>query len=220
MPVADLDTPTWITPTAPIVRRGIAAWSVGHRRWIVAAWVTMLALLAPAAGRVDEVLDVSARVEHSESAAVDELLRTRFASPFARHAVVVLTGVADPRSDSGAMVLGDVVRAVRAVPGVTGTISWLDAHDSLFAPAHGAGTFVVVGVDATDNSADAMVPLLRAATTAASDRLRSTYPSAALRWTGDIVLNYDIRRTSAAEGQRAERRALPRRIRSAIIGSS
>ena len=195
--------------TRPIAPAGVASWSVLHRRWIVAAWALMLALLAPAAARVEQVLDVSARVENSESAVVDEVLRTRFASPFARHAVLVLSGVPGPRSDSGVALLRDAVDAVRAVPGVTGTISWLDAGDSLFAPGAGGGTFVIVGVDPTSSSADAMVPLLRSATTAASDRMRSTYPQAALRWTGDIVLNYDIRRTSAAEGQRAEQRALP-----------
>src|SRR5687768_8517318 len=58
--------------------RSLPGWVVRHRRWIVGAWITLLTLLAPSAARVDQVLDVSARVEHSESSVVEELLRTRF----------------------------------------------------------------------------------------------------------------------------------------------
>ena len=210
MPVVDVRARMTSALMAPSgASAGFAEWAVRHRRWMVAAWVVALAVLGPAAARVEQVLDVSARVENSESSAVEEMLRTRFASPFARYAVLVLTGIPKPGSDSGAVLLQNVVDDVRAVPGVTGTISWLDAHDPLFAPGNGSGTFVIVGVTPAGRSADAMVPVLRAATDSAARRMRAAYPAAALRWSGDVALNYDIRRTSAAEGQKAERRALP-----------
>jgi putative drug exporter of the RND superfamily len=187
----------------------LAGWAVRHRGWIVGGWVTLLGLLAPAAGRVDRVLDVSARVENSESLAAEELLRTRFDSPFARYAVLVVSGGPRVDSDSGAVVLERLIHDVRGIPGVGGTVSWLDSHDPLFAPDNGRGTFVLVGVDPLQRSADERVPLLRAATIATAERLRGTYPDLAFRWSGDVALNYDIRQTSAAEGQKAERRALP-----------
>jgi RND superfamily putative drug exporter len=210
MPVLDVRAPmaAALVPPPPS-KAGFAGWAVHHRRGIVAAWVAALAVLGPAAARVEQVLDVSGRVENSESSAVDEMLRTRFASPFARYAVLVLTGIPRPDSDSGSVVLEGIVADVRAVHGVTGTISWLDAHDSLFVPKNGGGTFVIVGIGPTGGAADAMVPLLRDATAGVVERLRDRHPGIALRWSGDVALNYDIRRASAAEGQKAERRALP-----------
>src|SRR5207247_1288550 len=49
----------------------------------------------------------------------------------------------------------------------------------------------------------------RAATTTLAVRLSPQYPRLALRWTGDVALNFDLRRTSAAQAHGAERRTLP-----------
>jgi putative drug exporter of the RND superfamily len=186
---------------------GIAGWIVRRRWWVIASWACLLAVLAPAAARVEQVLDVSARVDGSESAAVDALLRDRFDSPFARYAVLVLSGAPSPSTPLGEAVLRATIDEVRRVHGVTGTVSWLDAHDSLFvAPGHD-GTFVLVGVDPGSAAPDVMIEPLRAATAALGERRGE--PGLTFRWTGDIPLNYDIRRTSAREGQRAESRALP-----------
>ena len=190
-------------------KRGFAAWVVRRRRWVIAAWLIVLAVLAPSALRIEQVLDVSARVEHSESSEVDDVLRTRFASPFARHAVLVATGIDSPARDTVASALKRLVAELHAVPGVAGTISWLDARDPLFAPDRTEGTFILVGLDPAHASPDAMVPVLRAATERIALALRATYPGITLRWTGDLALNHDIWRTSAVEGQRAEARALP-----------
>jgi putative drug exporter of the RND superfamily len=187
----------------------IAAWVVRRRHWVLAGWVIVLVALAPAAARVQEVLDVSAHVEGSESAFVDAVLRDRFDAAFARHAVLVLTGSPDPASAAGGQALRDIIVAVSAVPGVTGTLSWLDAADPLFRSADGSATFVIAGIEPAGSSPDALVLPLRAATRDATVRLREQYPEIALRWTGDVMLNHDIRRTSAHEGERAEARALP-----------
>jgi RND superfamily putative drug exporter len=203
--------PTTVTPPAPPRIEhagGVSAWVVRRRWWVIAAWSGVLAALAPAAARVEQVLDVSAQVDGSESAAVDALLRERFDSPFARNVVLVVSGVPGPSAPRGEAVLRAAVQEVRRVPGVTGVVSWLDTNDPVFAVEGRSGTFIVVGVDAAA-SPDAMIESLRAATTRLSERLRRTEPAVALRWTGDIALNHDIRRTSAREGQRAESRALP-----------
>lgn len=188
----------------------LAWWVVRRRRWVVAAWAAALVALAPHAARVERVLDVSARVDGSESWTVDEMLRERFDSPFAHYAVLVVTGAdVDPATDGGVRLLSEIVAAVREVPGVTGTISNADHPDRAFIPARGGGTFVVVGIAPGDAPPDAMVPLLRRATERLAARLAASHPGLTLRWTGDVALNYDLRRVSAAEGQAAERRALP-----------
>jgi RND superfamily putative drug exporter len=189
--------------------RGAAAWVVRHRRWMFAVWIVVALLLAPAAARVEQVLDVSARVPASESARVEAMLANRFASPFAHYAVLVLTGVPSPATAEGRDALGQAIAAVRSVRGVTSTASYLDASDASFLPDRGAGTFVLVGLEADREPLDAMVPRLRAATERATVTLRHSHPRATMRWTGDVALNYDLRRTSAAEAQRAEMRALP-----------
>jgi putative drug exporter of the RND superfamily len=175
---------------------------------VIGLWIAVTALLAPAASRVERDLDVNARVDGSESAYVQEILRTRFRSPFARFAVLVITGGPAVGTTVGDSLLTTVVREVDRASGVTKTISYLDARDSIFTPTS-AGTFVIVGLDPSGDKPDAMVPLLREATRKLEAAQRPQYPALRLAWTGDIVLNHDIRETSAAEAQRAERQVMP-----------
>jgi RND superfamily putative drug exporter len=183
------------------------AWIVRRRWWVLGAWACLFAALTPAAARIEQLLDVSARVDGSESAEVDALLHDRFDSPFARHLVLVVSGVPAPSTPRGERALRASVEAVRRVRGVTGTVSWLDTHDALFVTPGHDGTFLIVGIDPGTASPDAMIEPLRAATSVLGEQLHE--PQLVLRWTGDIALNYDIRRTSARESQRAEARALP-----------
>jgi len=175
---------------------------------VIGLWIAVTLLLAPAASRVERDLDVNARVDGSESAYVQEILRTRFRSPFARFAVLVMTGGPAVSTSVGDSLLTRVVREVEGATGVTKTISYLDARDSIFAPTS-AGTFVIVGLDPSGERPDAMVPLLREATRKLTTALRPQYPALRLAWTGDIALNHDIRETSSAEAQRAERQVMP-----------
>jgi RND superfamily putative drug exporter len=186
---------------------GFARLVIRRRGWILAAWLAAAALLLPPARRVEERLDVNARVEGSESAEVERLLATRLASPFAQYAVLVATGV--PRADTpaGAGVLRRLVAALDSTPGVAGTVSNLTVRDTLFVADE--GTFLIVGVRPDAARPDDLVPQLRAVTDTLERALRATYPDARLGWTGEIALNFDLRRTSAADSQRAERRVLP-----------
>jgi RND superfamily putative drug exporter len=190
-------------------RRGFAERIVEHRWWMLGAWVALVVGLGPLASRVEQRLDVSARVDGSESAHVDDLSRRRFASPFARYAVLVMTGLPSPTTPLGDSVLARVLADVRAVQGVTGTVSYRDARDTIFVSSRHAATFAIVGIDPGDSAADVMVPPLRAATRHLTDNLRGRYPSVALQWTGDVALNYDIRVASAQQAQASERRVLP-----------
>src|SRR5215510_277934 len=195
-------------PRHPDVDGGIAAFVVQRRWWVIGLWIAVTLLLAPAASRVEGDLDVNARVDGSESAYVQEILRTRFRSPFARFAVLVMTGGPAVGTSVGDSLLTRVVREVEGASGVTKTISYLDARDSIFRPTS-AGTIVIVGLDPSGDKPDAMVPLLREVTRKLTTAVRPQYPTLRLAWTGDIVLNHDIRETSSAEAQRAERQVMP-----------
>lgn len=179
-----------------------------RRGLIVAGWLIAGALLIPASRKADKVLDVSASIAGSESAAVDQMLRTRFASPFATWALLVVTGAPSGGRATGDSLLTDLVRTVRRVHGVTRTLSRLDAPDSGFS-GPGEETFVVVGLDPGNDPADVLMPRLRAATETFGLTHRQVLPRLTLRWTGAVALNYDLRRTSAADANAAEARALP-----------
>ena len=184
---------------------GFARGVVKHRGRVATCWAIAALLLLPFAAGVERVLDVSARIDGSESAAVQRALDERFASPFARYAVLVASGAPSPDGAAGRRALEHVAAAVSATPGVTRVFSWLDAPDTLFTP-RGGGTFLLAGLA---DSSDALVPGLRATSRTLEDSLRAAYPGIALRWTGEVALNFDLRRTSAGQARRAELRALP-----------
>ena len=79
-----------------------------YRAWIAGGWIAAGVVLLPAAGRVERTLDVAARIPGSESAAVEEALARRFVSPFARFAVLVITGVPAPDAPDGRAALEHV----------------------------------------------------------------------------------------------------------------
>ena len=70
------------------------------------------------------------------------------------------------------------------------------------------GTFVIVGLD-EQRQAYVLLDTLRQATRRFETALRRDHPSATMRWTGQLALNADLRRTSAADARGAESRALP-----------
>lgn len=198
--------------------RGAAEAVTRYRAAIALAWLLTAAALVPAALRVEEGLEVSARPLGSESAEVERILAERFASPFARSAVLVATGVPGPRRPEGVEVLRGIVAALKAEPGVTGTFSYLDQADAYFEGRGGRGTFLVVGLDPGGGRPDQRLPALRAATARLAPRLRARHPRAALRWTGETAINFDLWRTSTDEARSAERRALPLTLALLLLG--
>ena len=194
---------------ATIVRRGISAILVRRRRWVAAAWLALAVTLIPGAMHVEEHLDVAASADGSESDLVAKELTARFGSPFARSVILVATGIPSPAEASGRKALSAIVASIDRAPGVRRTISYLDTSDTLFLGEGDTSAFVVVGLDALTRRPDTLIAPLRAVTTRLSDSLRARYPESALRWTGEVALNADLRKVSAADAQRAERRALP-----------
>ena len=188
---------------------GLAYQIVRHRRWVAASWVALAAALLPWAAHVTEHLDVAARADGSESDLVARELTTRFGSPFARSAILVATGIPSPTGPDGLDALHAIEASLQDAPGVVRTLSYADIPDTLFLGARGAGTFVVVGLDAATRRPDTLISPLRARTARVADALSALYPAVALRWTGEVALNADLRGVSASDAQRAERRALP-----------
>ena len=174
---------------------------------MLAAWLVLAAAMVPLAGSIEDRLTVAARVPHSESAALDTVLATRYDTPFARWLVVVMTGVPEPTTDRGREVLQRATRLVDALPGVTRTFSYLDAPDTLFVGS--GGQFLVAGLDPELVRPERILPSFRNATTQLERELRLTYPAATVRWTGEIALNADLRQASTVAAERGEQRALP-----------
>jgi RND superfamily putative drug exporter len=174
----------------------------------VTGWIAVAAALVPQAARVEHKLDVSAKVEGSESARAAATLSTRFPSAFGDYAVLVVSGAPPPNTAEGQATLERIRTSVAALPFVTRSFSWLDAPDTLFIGA-GGGTFIMVGLATAGRRPDDLIPILRSVTSRLAADLRSAHPALQLTWTGETALNYDLRRASAADAQEAERRVLP-----------
>ena len=190
--------------------RGWAAARVIRHRWsVVVAWLLAAAVLLPSALHVEDGLEVSTRPLGSESAEVDQALAERFHSPFARNAILVVSGVPGPSHPEGLAALREIVEALKAQPGVIGTFSYLDQPVTYFEGQGRAGTFLLVGLDRGQGRVDQRLPELRAAMAAVADRLRARHAGLGLRFTGESAINVDLWRTSTNEARTAERRALP-----------
>lgn len=187
----------------------LARWVVRRRAWILAFWVAAGVALFPQARQVGERLEVAARVRGSESAAVELALAQRFESPWAAYAILVIRGVPLPDSAEGGPIRDSLEAAVARLPGVTRIRAWRDAEDTLFVSRATRSSFLIAGLDARSGQEDKLVPRLRHATAATAADLAARYPGATLRWTGQAVLNADLRVASAADATGAEHRALP-----------
>ena len=188
--------------------RAIPSLVVRQRRLVLLVWIVVIAAVLPLARGVEGRLDTGARVPGSESARVTELLATRFASPFARYAVLVVEGMPDDPVDRHRATLRTIVDSVAANRAVAGTFSLLNSTDSLFLAPNGS-TFIVVGLRPDIANIDSVLPSLRRTTGRVLPMLRPASPHVELLWTGELPLTVDLRRVSAEDASRAERRVLP-----------
>lgn len=180
-----------------------------RRGLVLVCWAGALAALAPHAVGVERVLETAARVDGSESARVEAELASRFRAPFAQYALLVVRGGASAVTPAGRDLADSIVGTVATVPGVAAVRGYRDARDTLLLGRDSSGTFVLVGLDPAAGRPDAIVPQLRTATAALARRLVGRFPGLELRWTGEAVLNADLRQASRASARLAERRALP-----------
>ena len=179
-----------------------------RRFWLAMSGFVMALVLLPFSYKVERRLETVVHIKGGESEKVDLELAQRFQSQYAQRLVLVMSGIPDPDSAKGADALGFLTSSLRSVPGVSGAVSSLDWPDSLFTGNNG-GALIIVGLDPHNETVEALVPKLRARTEWMQGQLRSQYPNIELELTGETPLNFDLRKVSADDVTRAEKRAMP-----------
>jgi RND superfamily putative drug exporter len=177
---------------------------------VLISWAIVSLVSLPFAAKVNQELDTTTTLVGSESAGVETDLRQRFRSPFAKLALLRMTGAPTPLGTEGRSVLQQASEAVKKVPGVQGVASYVDRDDSLFVLEDGS-SLLIVGLDAGKNNteSDDLMRSLKRATDEFQLHLRTTYPQLAFRWTGEALVNADLRRLSAASTRAAELTVFP-----------
>ena len=172
-------------------------------------WLVAFTAAATVVARSEDEFDAREVVRGSETLEVEALLAERFGSPFARSALLVISDLPSPLSASGAAALRAIIDSVERIPGVGGTLSFLETRDPIFVGAGGRGSIVLVGLAPENGRLDAMVPRLRATTESLAHSLRREFPGVALRWTGETPISFDLRRMSAEQVNVAQQRLAP-----------
>src|ERR1700726_2277773 len=179
-----------------------------RRFWLAMSGFVIALALLPFSYKVERRLETAVHIKGGESEKVDLELAQGFQSPYAQRLVLVISGVPDPDSAKGADALGFLSSSLRSVPGVAGAVSSLDWPDPLFTGNNG-GALIIVGLDLHDETAEALVPKLRARADWMEGQLRSQYPHIKLEITGETPLTFDLRKVSADDVNHAEERAMP-----------
>ena len=183
--------------------------SMPFRRFLVAGIVLVAALvLLPFSFHAERSLETATRVEGSQAETVRNELSDRFRSPFVDRVVLVVQGLPAANSDGGAQPLGTIVEALKAQTGVSGVVSYLDLRDPIFLGRDG-GTYILVGLASTDVPVESLVPGLHQLASSLQSQLKSRYPAVKLELTGEIPLNFDIRKASADDVRRGESLVIP-----------
>ena len=190
----------------PSLKKGHDA--AGRRFWLAMSGFVIALVLLPFSYKVERRLETVVHIKSGESEKVDLELAQRFQSPYARRLVLVIGGIPDPDSAKAADALGFLTSSLRGVAGVSGAVSSLDWPDSLFTGNNG-GALIIVGLDPHIKTVEALVPKLKARADWMEGQLRPQYPNIKLEITGETPLNFDLRKVSADDVSRAEKRAMP-----------
>ena len=182
---------------------------VGVRRfWLAGVVLVAILALVPFSFHSERHLETATRVEGSEAEVVTQELTTRFHSPFVDQVVLVIKGIPPADSEGGEQALSTVVAGLKDEPGVAGVVSHLELRDPIFLGKDG-NTFVLIGLASTEGPVEALVPKLHERATALEDQLRVRYPAVKLELTGELPLNFDIRKASASDVHRGESLVIP-----------
>jgi RND superfamily putative drug exporter len=181
-----------------------------HVRRFWSAGVVLAAVIAllPFSFHAERHLETATRVEGSEAQKVSQELATGFRSPFVDRAVLVIQGLPPADSEEGGQALATIAAGLRGLAGVSGVVSYADLPDPIFLGKDG-GTFVLVGLASSGGSVESMVPRLHALVSSLGDQLRGRYPALKIELTGELPLNFDIRKASADDVQRGETVVIP-----------
>ncbi len=177
------------------------------RRFLVAGVVlTAALLLLPFSFHAERSLETATRVEGSQAETVRDELSNRFRSPFVDQVVLVVEGLPPANTDEGAQALETIVDRLKDQTGVSGVVSYLDLRDPIFLGRAG-GTYILIGL--AGPSVESLVPGLHQLTTSLAGQLKGRYPTVKLQLTGEIPLNFDIRKASADDVRRGESLVIP-----------
>jgi putative drug exporter of the RND superfamily len=181
-----------------------------HVRRFQVAGVVLAAVVAllPFSFHAERHLETATRVEGSEAEAVRQELVSRFRSPFVDRVVLVIQGLPPADSEEGEQALAIIVAALREEPGVSGVVSYLELRDPIFL-GKGGGTFVLVGLSSTEGPVESLVPKLHERASSLAIQLRGRYPAVKIELTGELPLNFDIRKASADDVRRGESLVIP-----------
>ena len=179
-----------------------------RRFWVSGIVLAATIALLPFSFHAERRLETATRVEGSQAEIVREELASRFRSPFVDRVVLVIEGLPPANSEEGGQALATIVAGLREQPGVSGVVSYLELHDPIFL-GRGGGTFVLVGLTSTGGPVESLVPGLHLLVISLENQLRGRYPAVKLELTGEIPLNFDIRKASAADVHRGESLVIP-----------
>src|SRR5215831_177035 len=172
-------------------------------------WLAAIVLaLLPFSFHAERHLETATRIEGSEAGKFPEELATRFHSPFVNPVVLVIRGLPAGDSQEGGQVLATIEDRLKAEPGVSGVVSYLDFHDPIFL-GKGWGTFILVGIASTEGPVELLVPKLHDLENSLQNEFRGRYPGVKFELSGEIPLNFDIRKASADDVKHAESLVIP-----------
>src|SRR5271169_2235035 len=179
-----------------------------RRFWVSGIVLAATIALLPFSFHAERRLETATRVEGSQAEIVRDELASRFHSPFVDRVVLVIEGLPPANSEEGGQALATIVAALKEQPGVSGVVSYLELHDPIFL-GRGGGTFVLVGLTSADGPVESLVPQLHLLAASLANQLRGRYPAVTLELTGEIPLNFDIRKASADDVRRGESLVIP-----------
>jgi RND superfamily putative drug exporter len=179
-----------------------------HHFWVSGIVLAVVLALLPSSFHAGNHLETATRVEGSPAETVDHELASDFHSPFVNRVVLVIQGLPPVNSPTGEQALRTVVSAVEEQPGVSAVISYLQLRDPLFL-GHGGGSFVLIGLDSNSGPVELLIPALHQCAHQLEAQLRSTYPKVKLQLTGEVPLNFDLRRVSAEDVRHGESLVIP-----------
>jgi RND superfamily putative drug exporter len=179
-----------------------------RRFWIAGIVLAAAIALLPFSFHAERSLETATRVEGSQAETVRQELSDRFRSPFVDQVVLVIQGLPPANSDEGAQPLETIVDALKAQPGVSGVVSYLELRDPIFL-GRGGGTYVLVGLSSDEGPVESLVPQLHQLAGTLEQNLKGRYPGVKLELTGEIPLNFDIRKASADDVRRGESLVIP-----------
>jgi RND superfamily putative drug exporter len=179
-----------------------------RRYWVSGIVFAAVLALLPFSFHAERHLETATRVEGSQAATVRQELADRFRSPFVDRVVLVVQGLPPADSEEGGQALETVVAGLKDQPGVSGVVSYLELRDPIFL-GRGGGTFILVGLSSAEGPVESIVPKLHELANTLANQLRGRYPKVNLELTGEIPLNFDIRKASADDVQRGESLVIP-----------